>query len=164
MEKFDPSVMAVARLSVLSAHLITESETTKFQQLSSLKTSQERVLPPPPLHLKGSFTVIDERTGKKYQIQVSENGTIKAADFKKITTGRFDKGLKLYDPGYQNTAPVRSSICYVDGDEGILRYRGYPIEELAESSSFMEVAYLLNNVVHDVQVKDGDNVVQDVPL
>lgn len=60
-----------------------------------------------------------------------------------ITTGKNDKGLKLYDPGYLNTAPVRSSICYIDGDEGILRYRGYPIEELAESSTFLEVAYLL---------------------
>jgi len=61
-----------------------------------------------------------------------------------ITTGKDDKGLKLYDPGYLNTAPVRSSICYIDGDEGILRYRGYPIEELAESSTFIEVAYLLS--------------------
>ncbi|CAL4970444.1 unnamed protein product [Urochloa decumbens] len=60
-----------------------------------------------------------------------------------ITTGKDDKGLKIYDPGYLNTAPVRSTICYIDGDEGILRYRGYPIEELAESSSFVEVAYLL---------------------
>lgn len=65
-----------------------------------------------------------------------------------ITTGRNDKGLKLYDPGYLNTAPVRSSICYIDGDEGILRYRGYPIEELAESSSFVEVAYLLSKYSH----------------
>lgn len=61
-----------------------------------------------------------------------------------ITVGKDDKGLKLYDPGYLNTAPVRSSICYIDGDEGILRYRGYPIEELAEGSSFLEVAYLLS--------------------
>lgn len=61
-----------------------------------------------------------------------------------ITTGKNDKGLKLYDPGYLNTAPVRSSICYIDGDEGILRYRGYPIEELAERSTFLEVAYLLS--------------------
>jgi citrate synthase len=63
-----------------------------------------------------------------------------------ITTGKDDKGLKIYDPGYLNTAPVRSSICYIDGDEGILRYRGYPIEELAESSSFVEVAYLLSKL------------------
>ena len=61
-----------------------------------------------------------------------------------ITAGKDDKGLKIYDPGYLNTAPVRSTICYIDGDEGILRYRGYPIEELAESSSFVEVAYLLS--------------------
>lgn len=61
-----------------------------------------------------------------------------------ITRGKDDKGLKLYDPGYLNTAPVRSSISYIDGDEGILRYRGYPIEELAESSSFLEVAYLIS--------------------
>lgn len=65
-------------------------------------------------------------------------------DISQITTGKNDKGLKLYDPGYLNTAPVRSSICYIDGDEGILRYRGYPIEELAESSSYPEVAYLLS--------------------
>ncbi|KAL5989818.1 hypothetical protein ACLOJK_010712 [Asimina triloba] len=64
-------------------------------------------------------------------------------DLEQITTGKYDKGLKLYDPGYLNTAPVYSKICYIDGDEGILRYRGYPIEELAESSSFLEVAYLL---------------------
>ncbi|PHT73097.1 hypothetical protein T459_23882 [Capsicum annuum] len=66
-----------------------------------------------------------------------------------ITTGQNDKGLKLYDPGYLNTAPVRSSICYIDGDAGILRYRGYPIEELADESSFLEVAYLLCKCSHD---------------
>lgn len=64
-----------------------------------------------------------------------------------ITTGKDDKGLKVYDPGYLNTAPVRSSISYIDGDEGILRYRGYPIEELAESSTFLEVAYLLSKLL-----------------
>lgn len=66
-----------------------------------------------------------------------------------ITTGKNDKGLKVYDPGYLNTAPVRSSICYIDGDEGILRYRGYPIEELAEKSTFVEVAYLLSKFCGD---------------
>lgn len=60
-----------------------------------------------------------------------------------ISTGKDDKGLKLYDPGYLNTAPVRSTISYIDGDEGILRYRGYPIEELAEKSTFTEVSYLV---------------------
>jgi len=62
----------------------------------------------------------------------------------KITTGKDDKGLNLYDPGYLNTAPVRSSISYIDGDEGILRYRGYPVEELAEKSTYTEVTYLLS--------------------
>lgn len=61
-----------------------------------------------------------------------------------ITAGDDDNGLRLYDPGYLNTAPVRSSISYIDGDRGILRYRGYPIEELAERSTFPEVAYLLS--------------------
>ncbi|KAL0457870.1 UNVERIFIED_CONTAM: Citrate synthase 2, peroxisomal [Sesamum latifolium] len=64
--------------------------------------------------------------------------------YRGITTGKDDKGLKLYDPGYLNTAPVRSSICYIDGDEGILRYTGYPIEEMTEGSSFLEVAYHLS--------------------
>jgi citrate synthase len=63
---------------------------------------------------------------------------------KQITAGGDGNGLKLYDPGYLNTAPVRSSISYIDGDQGILRYRGYPIEELAEKSSYLEVAYLLS--------------------
>lgn len=61
-----------------------------------------------------------------------------------ISIGKNDKGLKLYDPGYLNTAPVRSTISYIDGDEGILRYRGYPIEELAEKSTFMEVSHLIS--------------------
>ncbi|KAK7300118.1 hypothetical protein RJT34_10953 [Clitoria ternatea] len=60
------------------------------------------------------------------------------------STGKNDKGLKLYDPGYLNTAPVRSTISYIDGDEGILRYRGYPIEELAEKSTYTEVSYLIS--------------------
>lgn len=75
-----------------------------------------------------------------------------------ITTGKNDKGVKLYDPGYLNTAPVRSSICYIDGDAGILRYRGYPIEELADSSSFLEVAYLLmyGNLPSEAQLADWE--------
>lgn len=59
-----------------------------------------------------------------------------------MSTGKNDKGLKLYDPGYLNTSPMRSTISYIDGDEGIHRYRGYPTEELAEKSTFPEVAYL----------------------
>ncbi|OVA10387.1 Citrate synthase-like [Macleaya cordata] len=143
METVDHSRLARARLAVLSAHLLSSESTTGFQgSIETSCVSAQHVVPPPG-NLSGSLTIIDERTGKKYQVQVSEDGTVKATDLKKITTGKNDKGLKLYDPGYLNTAPVRSSICYIDGDEGILRYRGYPIEELAESSSFLEVAYLL---------------------
>ncbi|XP_020249629.1 citrate synthase, glyoxysomal-like [Asparagus officinalis] len=111
--------------------------------------------------LRESRRIIDGnrwRTGRSTRSRLSSDGTVKATDFKKITTGKNDKGLKLYDPGYLNTAPVRSSICYIDGDEGILRYRGYPIEELAESSSFVEVAYLLmyGNLPSQSQLADWE--------
>ncbi|KAK4758918.1 hypothetical protein SAY87_020219 [Trapa incisa] len=142
---FDCSLAARGRLAVLSAHLVAQIDRQEFEAVPiiepSFTSAQNNV--PPPGNLKGTLSVVDERSGRKYQVAVSEKGTIKATDLKKITTGRDDKGLKLYDPGYLNTAPVRSSICYIDGDEGILRYRGYPIEELAESSTFVEVAYLL---------------------
>ncbi|KAF5186466.1 Citrate synthase, glyoxysomal, partial [Thalictrum thalictroides] len=151
METIDQSKLARGRLAVLSSHLIhsSESKTHSSSSSSLLETSSasSQNLVPPPGNLKGVLTIIDERTGKKYQVQVSEEGTVKATDFKKITAGNYDKGLKLYDPGYLNTAPVKSSICYIDGDEGILRYRGYPIEELAESSTFLEVAYLLRKCI-----------------
>ncbi|KAJ0669750.1 putative transferase [Helianthus annuus] len=138
------SIAARGRLAVLSAHLSACVESNAFTPIldSSPVSAQAYVAPPP--NLKGSLTIADERTGKKYKVPISDEGTVRATDLKKITTGNNDKGLKLYDPGYLNTAPVRSSICYIDGDEGILRYRGYPIEELAESSSFLDVAYLLS--------------------
>ncbi|KAH9621582.1 hypothetical protein KSS87_002730 [Heliosperma pusillum] len=143
MGSVDFSTRARNRLAVLATHLSSSDESITFPQIVGRKCLSSQSLVEPPSNLKGSLTIIDERTGKKYQFPVSEEGTVKATDFKKITTGKNDKGLKLFDPGYLNTAPVRSKICYIDGDEGILRYRGYPIEELAESSSFLEVAYLL---------------------
>ncbi|CAG7865923.1 unnamed protein product [Brassica rapa] len=127
-----------ARLPVLSAHL--EVSDPMPAAIKPWCTSSAGA---PHGSLMGNLTIVDERTGKKYQVPVSEDGTVKSIDLKKITTGKDDKGLKLYDPGYFNTAPVRSSISYIDGDEGILRYRGYPIEELAENCTFLEVAYLL---------------------
>ncbi|KAF6173373.1 hypothetical protein GIB67_027068 [Kingdonia uniflora] len=151
------SMLARGRLAVLSSHLISSSESPNGGSIeTSCVLSQD--LAAPPGNLKGLLSIVDERTGKKYQFQVSEEGTIKATDFKKITTGNNDKGLKTYDPGYLNTAPVRSSICYIDGDAGILRYRGYPIEELAESSSFLEVAYLLmyGNMPSESQLADWE--------
>ncbi|KAL5732296.1 citrate (Si)-synthase [Ranunculus cassubicifolius] len=141
------SMVIKSRLAILNAHLTPAhlDSVNSLETCSVLSQQQQggESGVPPPGNLKGSLMVIDERTGKKYQIQVSEDGTVKSTDFKKIVAGKYDKGLKFYDPGYLNTAPVRSTICYIDGDEGILRYRGYPIEEMAESSSFLEVAYLL---------------------
>ena len=89
-----------------------------------------------------SLTVVDNRTGKSYEIPI-ENGTIRSTDLKQIKTGAEDFGLMAYDPGFMNTAACKSRITFIDGDKGILRYRGYPIEQLAEQSSFLEVAYLL---------------------
>ncbi len=90
----------------------------------------------------GSLTVKDNRDGKSYELPIAR-GAITAADLHKIPGE--DIGLLNYDPGFMATAAVKSAITYIDGDKGILRYRGYPIEELAEKCSFLEVAYLLLN-------------------
>ena len=88
------------------------------------------------------LTVTDGRTGKQYELPI-QDGTIRAMDLRKIRTGPEDFGLMTYDPAFMNTANCRSSITYIDGDKGILEYRGYPIEELADQSNFLETAYLL---------------------
>jgi citrate synthase len=89
-----------------------------------------------------SLTITDNRTGKHYVIPVTD-GTIRALDLRAIKSASDDFGLMSYDPGLTNTAVTRSAITYIDGDQGILRYRGYPIEELAEHSSYLETAYLV---------------------
>jgi len=89
-----------------------------------------------------TLTITDNRTGATYEVPVTD-GTIPAIALRKIKTGPEDFGLMTYDPAFMNTAACRSAITYIDGDRGILRYRGYPIEELAERTSFLEVAYLL---------------------
>jgi len=91
---------------------------------------------------KDTLTVIDNRTGKQYELPVND-GTIKAMDLRQIKVAEDDFGLMTYDPAFLNTASCRSAITFIDGDKGILRYRGYPIEQLAEKASFLEVAYLL---------------------
>jgi citrate synthase len=91
---------------------------------------------------KDSLSITDNRTGKSYEIPVTE-GTIKAMDLRQIKTADDDFGLMTYDPAFLNTASCRSAITFIDGDKGILRYRGYPIEQLAEKASFLETAYLL---------------------
>ena len=89
-----------------------------------------------------SLTITDNRTGKSYDLPI-QDGMIRAADLRQIRTGADDFGLMSYDPAYMNTAECRSAITYIDGDKGILRYRGYPIDQLAEKSTFLETAYLL---------------------
>ena len=91
---------------------------------------------------KDSLSITDNRTGKAYEVPISE-GTIKAMDLRQIKTSDDDFGLMTYDPAFMNTAACRSAITFIDGDKGILRYRGYPIEELADKASFLEVAWLL---------------------
>jgi len=93
---------------------------------------------------KDSLSVVDNRTGKSYEIPI-QDGTIRAADLRQIKASDDDFGLMSYDPAFMNTAACRSAITYIDGDKGILRYRGYPIEQLAEKSTFLETAYLLLN-------------------
>jgi len=91
---------------------------------------------------KETLTVIDNRTGRSYEIAI-EGGAVRAMEFRRVKVGEGDFGLLVYDPGFQNTASCRSGITYIDGERGELLYRGYPIEELAERGSFLEVAYLL---------------------
>jgi citrate synthase len=89
-----------------------------------------------------TLTIVDNRTGKSYEVPI-EDGTVRATELRKIKVDDEDFGIMTYDPAYMNTASCRSAITYIDGDKGILEYRGYPIEQLAEKSSYLEVAYLL---------------------
>ncbi|MEX2162375.1 MAG: citrate synthase [Anaerolineales bacterium] len=89
-----------------------------------------------------SLSITDNRTGKQYEVPIWQ-GTVKAMDLRKIKTGDEDFGLMSYDPAFLNTASTKSEVTLVDGEKGILRYRGYPIEQLAESCTYLEVAYLI---------------------
>ena len=91
---------------------------------------------------KETLTVTDNRTGKTYEIQIDQ-GAIRATDLRQIRVSEDDVGLLSYDPAFMNTASCKSAITFIDGEKGILRYRGYPIEQLAERSTFLETAYLV---------------------
>src|SRR5687768_701027 len=102
-----------------------------------------------PIERKGApqmanetLTITDNRTGNTFEVPITD-GTIKATDLRQIKVSDDDFGLMTYDPAFMNTASCKSRITFIDGDKGILRYRGYPIEQLAEKASFLEVAYLL---------------------
>ena len=95
-----------------------------------------------------ALEVKDPRTQKSYNLSVLERGTegdeaIRASDLRQVKVGAEDFGMLSYDPAFMNNASCKSAITFIDGDKGILRYRGYPIEQLAEKSTFLEVAYLL---------------------
>jgi citrate synthase len=91
---------------------------------------------------RDTLTVTDNRTGRTYELPVTD-GTLRAMDLRPIKTDEHDFGLMAYDPAYTNTASCRSAITYIDGEAGILQHRGYPIEQLCEHSTYLEVAYLL---------------------
>jgi citrate synthase len=102
-----------------------------------------------------TLTIVDNRTGKSYDVPI-EDGTVRATELRKIKVDDEDFGIMTYDPAYMNTASCRSAITYIDGDKGILEYRGYPIEQLAEKSSYLEVAYLLIHGSLPTQKQLGD--------
>lgn len=123
------------RLSVLARHLTPhDGDASPIASSQTAETDKKQE----------SVTVIDNRTGKKFDIPI-KNGTLNAVAFRTVSAAPGDNGLMIYDPAFQNTAVVTSRITYIDGDAGILRYRGIPIEILAERSSFLEVAFLLIN-------------------
>ena len=109
---------------------------------------------------KETLTITDNRTGKTYEVPITED-TIKALDLKQIHVQDGDFGLMTYDPAFMNTASCRSAITYIDGDKGILRYRGYPVDQLAEKATYLECAYLLINGELPTQV-ELDKFTQDV--
>ncbi len=91
---------------------------------------------------RDSLTVTDNRSGKTYELPITRD-TIRALDLRQIKVEQPDFGMMSYDPAFNNTALCKSKITFIDGDAGILRYRGYPIEELAERSTYLETAYLI---------------------
>src|SRR5213596_2440368 len=92
--------------------------------------------------MTNTLTIVDNRTGAKYELPIQDNA-IRAMDLRQIKTAPDDFGLMTYDPAFMNTANCRSAITYIDGDKGILLYRGFPIEQLAEQSDYLETAYLI---------------------
>jgi citrate synthase len=104
---------------------------------------------------KEALSILDQRSHATYEIPI-QNGTIRAMDLRQIKSGPDDFGLMTYDPAFMNTASCQSEITFIDGDKGILRYRGYPIEQLAEKCTFLEVAYLtlFGNLPTEPQLKE----------
>ncbi len=102
-----------------------------------------------------TLTVTDNRNGKKYEIPI-ENGAVRAMDLRQIKISPDDFGLMTYDPAFMNTASCKSKVTFIDGEKGILRYRGYPIDQLAEQSTYLETAYLVlhGELPNEAQLKE----------
>src|SRR5260370_26669626 len=126
-------------------------DTVSSTQKTAIKAGNAEAAP----MSRETLTITDNRTGKSYEVPI-KNGAIKAMDLRQIKTDARDFGMMSYDPAFNNTASCISRITYIDGDEGILRYRGYPIEELAEKSTYLETAYLLlhGELPTEKQLKD----------
>src|SRR6266853_510869 len=107
---------------------------------------------------RDSLTITDNRTGKSYELPITDD-TIRAIDLRQIKVAPDDFGMMSYDPAFSNTALCKSTITFIDGDKGILRYRGYSIEELAEKSTYLETAYLLlfGELPNRTQLEDWTN-------
>src|SRR2546423_9174355 len=118
--------------------------------MANTVTASAAQAPSEELRVTGTLDIKDSRTGKNYPLQVLEGGVegdtvIRAMDLRPIKTAPEEFGLMTYDPAFMNTASCKSAITFIDGDKGILRYRGYPIEQLAESATFLETAWLLRH-------------------
>jgi citrate synthase len=112
---------------------------------------------------KNSLSIRDNRTGRDYVVEILDGDVIRAMDLRQIKVDEGDFGMMAYDPAFSNTASTRSTVTYIDGEKGILRYRGYPIEQLAERSSHLEVCYLI--LKGELPTKTQlDDFVQDVTL
>lgn len=122
--------MATNRLSKILSQLNIVDEDEKVLENNECRNSAS------------SLTVTDNRTGKTLDMEIKD-GVVNAKEFSKLRLQNANIGLRVYDPGYTNTAAATSRITYIDGPNGVLTYRGYPIEELATKSNFLEVAYLL---------------------
>jgi len=129
-------------------------------------TAPSTQAPSAEMRATGTLDIKDARTGKSYPVQVLEGGVegdtaIRAMDLRQIKTAPEEFGMMTYDPAFMNTASCKSAITFIDGDKGILRYRGYPIEQLAEDATFLEVAWLLRNGELPAQ-KEYDAWVHDI--
>src|ERR687890_2920421 len=113
-----------------------------FTQRSAMGTEEQGTNGGGTATAADSLTITDNRTGKTYEVPI-EDGTVRATALRDIKVNESDFGVMSYDPAFMNTASCRSAVTYLDGENGVLEYRGYPIEQLAEHSTYLEVAYLL---------------------